>query len=63
MIKTFEASSIHECAKQATEWHENEGHTEKIESTQIHVVKGLSHTYVMVLTCNDWYHYAKYGAK
>ena len=63
MIKTFEASSIEKCASEATHWHQNEGHTEKIESVSVHQVKGYDHTYVMVLTCNSWYNYSKYSGE
>ena len=60
MIQTFEATSIAECARLATEWLQNEGHTYRVSNTQIHKVKGYSHTYVLVLTCESWYNIAKY---
>ena len=64
MIKTFEAGSIEKCASEATHWHENEGHTEKIESVNVHHtgVYPQETVYVMVVVTNGWYNYAKYGA-
>ena len=58
MIHTFTESSIAKCAAQANKEIPS---TEKIESVDVHMVKGYSHEYVMVVVTNDWYNYAKYG--
>lgn len=57
MIKTFEGTSIVTCAKEASEWLDGSGW--RVSNTQIHNTD--KYNVVLVLTCESWYHIAKYG--